>query len=290
MGDHMAMAAPLRAPLRSSCNQGHRAQRADRPLRVVSMAVVMAGAASALLGLSAKVSSHGLVFCGSGGLATRLSAPEAQQQSLVAMNTIWYERPPSIGVVGGYSKKSKPKNRAGATFNGNTLMQWRMKPPSVPNLKDRYFILWVRSTVTRQWKPFNLVSDTQLGKTLETVQKNEVAKAIGVSKLAGDQMVKQIGMSIYKDLPGVKKTVLEMHPTLATTKELQFGYKEIPDNEKFNKEPFKILGSLNNVTIIPPEKELRNLLDDAGEAISSSTGAISKASDNVKSFFSGLGR
>lgn len=272
--------APLRAPSARAAHDG-------RPLRVLSLAVVIAGAASGAIGQLSHVDA-GLLFCGSG--AARL-LPEVRVRNPVAMNTINYERRNNIGADGGYSKKSKPKNKAGGTMSGAALQNWRMKPPSVPNTKDRYFLLWARSATVREWKPFNLVSGNQLGKTLESVKENSVAQAVGVSGLAAGQIVKQLGMNIYKNLADVRKQCLEMHPDLGLTKkDLEFGFKEIPDNEQFNKEPFQAMRFRNNITSIPPESELRNLLDDASDAISSTPGLVTQASDNVKNFFSGLGR
>jgi len=172
--------------------------------------------------------------------------------------------------------------------NNQEIARRRVSFPSLSNMKDQYFILWVRSSKIRFWHPLNIVSGSEAAKNLKNLANSDVAKAVGGDKLADYQVVKAIGMNLYKDKENVQKQALQMHPKLNWAKDLEYGYKEISNNTEFNKNPGPFL-SLVNISAIPPEDELRNLLDDAGDAIGDAGTKISKVGDNVKGFFSGIG-
>lgn len=160
-----------------------------------------------------------------------------------------------------------------------------MQLPTLNNMKDQYYILFVRSVKVRSWYPLNIISGSEAAKTLKNVKDNQLAQAVGGDRLAKYQMERAIGMQIYGNKDEVKKQSLNMHSNLRFASDLQYGYKEILNNTKFNDNPREFM-MLDNITTLPPEEELRNLLDDAGEAVQSAGDSISKVGDNIKGFFS----
>merc|ERR1712039_1049136 len=165
----------------------------------------------------------------------------------------------------------------------------RMKQqmPTVSNMKDVYYILWVRSPRVKQWYAINIVSGTEASKSLKEFTDNDVAKAVGANKLADYQIVRALGMNIYGQKEEVTKQAIQMHPGLKYAKELQFGYKEIVNNTAFNNKPVDIMNS-NNISLIPPEEELKNILDQAGDAFNSTSTAVTKVGDNIKGFLGSM--
>eukprot|EP00401_Gymnodinium_catenatum_P069815 CAMPEP_0117499152 /NCGR_PEP_ID=MMETSP0784-20121206/22093_1 /TAXON_ID=39447 /ORGANISM="" /LENGTH=154 /DNA_ID=CAMNT_0005294281 /DNA_START=19 /DNA_END=483 /DNA_ORIENTATION=- len=151
-------------------------------------------------------------------------------------------------------------------------------------MKDQYFIIWVRSNRIRQWYPMNIISGSEASKTLKNVKENKLAQAVGGDRLADYQIVKAIGMSLYQQKDEVVKQAINMHPRLKFAAGLEYGYKEIVDNAQFNENPANAMTQVN-ISMIPPEEELRNLLDDAGDAFSKAGSALSSIGDNIKGFF-----
>lgn len=160
----------------------------------------------------------------------------------------------------------------------------RQKRPRVDNLKDQYFIIFIRSQKVKQWYPINIISGSDAAKALKGLKENQVTNALGGGRLADYQILRAVGMSVYQQKDEVMKQSVTMHPQLKHAKEVSFGFKEISDNEQFNEDPRPSL-QLTNITIIPPESELRNLLDDAGEALQKTGEKVSQIGDNVKGFF-----
>jgi len=235
-----------------------------RPLRAASVVVILGGVAATLAALAA---AGGVSFCGGGPPQPRAGVPTA----------------PS-----GVAMQGKSGRWTGGRPNLGEIARRKMQFPSLNNLKDQYFILWVRSQKVKQWYPLNIISGSEAAKNLKNVGQNEVAKAVGINRLADYQVVRAIGMNLYKQEDEAKKQALNMHKQLQHAKELQWGYKEILNNTQFNDNPSKFL-QMTNISMIPPEKELRNLLDDAGDAIGNAGTSITEASDNIKGFFSGIG-
>lgn len=168
--------------------------------------------------------------------------------------------------------------------NQQEIQRRKMQLPSLNNMKDQYFILFVRSSKVKNWYPLNIISGSEAAKTLKNVKDNSIAQAVGGDKLANYQMERAIGMNIYGNKDEVKKQSLNMHPNLRFASELEYGYKEITNNTKFNDNP-RFFMMLDNISSIPPEEELRNLLDDAGDAVKNAGDSISKVGDNIKGFF-----
>jgi len=157
--------------------------------------------------------------------------------------------------------------------------------PKLTNMKDQYFIIWTRSNRVKQWQPINIISGSEAAKNLKKVTENDIAKAVGVSGLAEGQIVKAIGMSLYEKKDEVEKEAKKMHPRLNYATELTYGFKEITNNTNFNKNPGPFLQP-SNISIIPPEAELRNLLDEAKDFTDKAGANFAKVGDNVKGFFS----
>merc|ERR1740138_548645 len=91
-------------------------------------------------------------------------------------------------------------------------------------------------------------------------------------------------MNLYKQKDEVEKQAVNMHQKLKHASEIEYGFKEILNNTEFNENPGPFM-SLVNITLIPPEKELRTVFDDAGDAVSEAGSSISKVGDNIKGFF-----
>lgn len=245
---------------------------ARRPLRLLSAAAVVAGLATltlVLLSVVVPTDSSADAFCGSTGTPCL--------------------RASSLDMAGGVAMEVKSGRWSAGMPNVGEISRRKVTMPSLQNLKDQYFIVWVRSKMIKQWYPFNIISGAEAAKQLKSVAKNDIAKAVGVDKLADFQVVKAIGMSLYKQKDEVKKQALKMHPSLQYAAEVEYGYKEILNNTEFNKNPNPFMQSVN-ISKIPPEDELRNLLDDAADAAGKVGESITKASDNVKGFFSGFSR
>mmetsp|Transcript_51585 Transcript_51585/g.122741 ORF Transcript_51585/g.122741 Transcript_51585/m.122741 type:complete len:249 (+) Transcript_51585:54-800(+) len=158
--------------------------------------------------------------------------------------------------------------------------------PEIP-LKDQYYIVYVRSKKIKQWLPFNLVNTADIVKGLkEFAANNEFVKALGGERFAEGQATRALGMQVYKEKDDLLKRVREMHAgkIRAAGDEVEWGYKEISDNAKFNEDPTDFF-LLQNITTIPPEKELRNVLDDVGDAAAGAGSALSDVSDKVKGMF-----
>lgn len=183
-----------------------------------------------------------------------------------------------------------PRQQSPNATCGAIMQACKQQPkfPALQNMKDQYFILWVRSKRIKSWFPLNIISGTEAAKTLKSVKENAVAKAIGGDKLADFQIVKALGMSVYKQADEVKKQALQMHPKLNYARELQYGFKEIMNNTEFNDNPQPFM-KIANISVIPPEEELRNILDDAGDYAREAGDKLSTVGDNVKGFFSGFG-
>merc|ERR1719265_1799996 len=135
----------------------------------------------------------------------------------------------------------------------------KVQMPSLNNMKDQYFVLFVRSIKVRSWYPLNIISGADAIKTLKGLKDNAFAKALGGDRLADYQMKRAIGMNIYGNEDNVKKEALKMHTNLKYASALEYGFKEITNNTEFNENcrPWMLP---NNVTNVPPEEELRNLL------------------------------
>jgi len=177
----------------------------------------------------------------------------------------------------------------GGVPNKQEIERRRVQTPQVNNMKDQYFIIWVRSQMVRQWHPINIISGSEAAKTLKNVKESSVAKAVGGDKLADYQIVRAIGMQLYEQKDEVKKQAVNMHPSLSYAKNFEYGYKEILNNTKFNDNPGEDMQQVN-ISLIPPEAELRNLLDDAGDAFKGASDGVAKVGDNIKGFLSGDGR
>ncbi|CAE7517668.1 HHL1 [Symbiodinium natans] len=228
-----------------------------RPLRPLSTTVVCA----TLAGL------FGAAFVGGGAPTLRDTAPDVE--GCVTMGTR------SRTWQGGRPNKAMIRSRKG-------------KMPSVNNMKDTYFIVYCRSPKIKEWKPLNIVSGSEAMKTLKSATDNKIAKTVGVDKLAEGQVVKGIGMQLYKQKDEILDQARQMHPSIKYTENVQFGFKEIKNNTVFNDNPGQFM-DMRNIELIPPEEELRNLLDDAGEAVEEVQSQVSKVGDQVKGFFSSGG-
>merc|ERR1711879_473043 len=149
----------------------------------------------------------------------------------------------------------------------------------------QYFILWVRSQKIKRWYPINIISGAEAAKSLKNVAKNDIAKALGADKLAEAQIVRAIGMNMYSQKDEVMEAAIGMHPALKFAKDIQFGYKEILNNTDFNEQPFSYMNNID-IKLVPPEEELRNILDEAGDAAAGVQKSFSETTENVKGFFS----
>eukprot|EP00913_Durusdinium_trenchii_P034942 g32685.t1 len=138
-----------------------------RPLRPLSAAAVALGALG-LLGLL------GHAFCG------------AAQPSI-------QEMPDMNGCV---TMNVRSRNWNCGRPNRALIKARRMKMPSINNLKDQYFIIYVRSPKVKQWCPMNIVSGSEALKTLKGATDNQVAKTLGADKFAEGQIVKAVGMTL----------------------------------------------------------------------------------------------
>eukprot|EP00437_Effrenium_voratum_P040900 CAMPEP_0181472090 /NCGR_PEP_ID=MMETSP1110-20121109/39416_1 /TAXON_ID=174948 /ORGANISM="Symbiodinium sp., Strain CCMP421" /LENGTH=180 /DNA_ID=CAMNT_0023597139 /DNA_START=99 /DNA_END=641 /DNA_ORIENTATION=- len=177
----------------------------------------------------------------------------------------------------------------GGRPNKQMIKARKMQMPSLNNLKDQYFIIYCRSPSIKQWCPMNIVSGSEALKSLKGATDNQIAKTIGADKFAEGQIVKAVGMNLYKQRDEITEQAKKMHKGLRYTENLQFGYKEIMNNTIFNDNPGQFL-DMTGIVLIPPEEELRNLLDAAGETLGEAGEQISKVGDNVKGFFGGAGR
>mmetsp|Transcript_27280 Transcript_27280/g.50047 ORF Transcript_27280/g.50047 Transcript_27280/m.50047 type:complete len:248 (-) Transcript_27280:50-793(-) len=224
-----------------------------------------------------------LLLLGSILAVLRLSLLEAFVGSSQPLSRVLSERFDSKVALG-------PKAREWAQGTPNPMLimnKQRMSQgsPSLQNTKDQYFIMYARSAKVKQWMAFNIISGAEIIKNLkEFTKNNEFIDALGGGRFADWQAQRAIGMQVYKEQDQILESVRNMHAPIRVAKEVEWGYKEIDDNEAFNKDPTKYLG-LKNVTKIPPEKELRNVLDDAGDAVSSAASSISSVPDKVKGLF-----
>jgi len=175
-----------------------------------------------------------------------------------------------------------------ASKNNETIASFKAKMPSVQNLKDQYFILFVRSVKVNMWYPINIVSGTEAAKGLQGVKENAVAKAVGIDRLLDNQVIRTLGSSIYKQKDEVIKQARSFHKALKGTDDYMWGYKEIMNNTKFNEKPTELY-EMNGILIIPPEEELRNILDTVADASKTTSEAVAKVGDGIKGFLGGLG-
>lgn len=256
---------------------------ARRPVRAASV-VILAGAFAALVAVWRRSSpdATGATDTFVGGSPQPLVSVKPRAQVLQSL------KPAAPGRGEAVAMHVKSGRWQGGMPNVQEIERRRMQSPQVNNMKDQYFIIWIRSMKVKQWFPINIISGSEAAKTLKNVKDSSIAKAIGGDRLADYQIVRAIGMQLYKDNEDVKKQALTMHPVLKYAKEFQYGYKEIQNNTKFNDNPSDDM-MLVNISIIPPEEELRNLLDDAGDAVEKAGSAVSKVGDNIKGFF-GSGR
>lgn len=238
-----------------------------RPLRVVSTAAVLGGVAVTL------------------AIVARVWTSQDEPDAAFVSGSVSPFRA-SSDVASGVAMRIKARRWEGGSPNHREIAMRRQKTPSLSNMKDQYFILWARSPRVKQWYPINIVSGSEAAKNLNSAKDNNIAKAVGADKLLEGQLVKAIGMNLYNQKDEVKKQAIQMHPQLKHAAEIQYGYKEIWNNTNFNDDPGPFL-LLKNISLIPPEEELRNLLDDAGDVITNASSAISQAGDNIKGFFSG---
>eukprot|EP00930_Biecheleria_cincta_P048843 TRINITY_DN340_c0_g1_i1.p1 TRINITY_DN340_c0_g1~~TRINITY_DN340_c0_g1_i1.p1 ORF type:complete len:268 (-),score=47.79 TRINITY_DN340_c0_g1_i1:81-839(-) len=239
-------------------------ENAKRPLRGVSAVFLALGVAVALTDATSLLSS---AFC---------SGSSAHKSKFRVVPDI--ESAVSMGI--------RSRRWSGGRPNMAEINREKMQSPSLNNVKDQYFILYARSPKIKHWYAINIVSGSEAAKNLKGATNNDLAKAVGVDKLAQGQVVKALGMSMYKQNDEVMKNAREMHPPLNYASKLQYGYKEILNNTEFNKNPVPFL-QLTNISLIPPEEELRNILDDAGDKLSEAGTNLAKVGDNVKGF---LGR
>lgn len=226
-----------------------------RPLRPLSAAAVALG----VLGL---LGALGHAFCGT-ALPSVQELPD--MEGCITMGTrsrMW---------TAGRPNKAMIKARGA-------------RMPSLNNLKDQYFIIYARSPIVKQWCPMNIVSGSEALKTLKGATDNQIAKTLGADKFAEGQIVKAVGMNLYKQRDEITDQAKQMHKGLRFSGDLQFGYKEIMNNTIFNENPGQFM-DMSGITLIPPEEELRNLLDAAGETIGEATEKVSKVGDNIKGFF-----
>eukprot|EP00440_Ansanella_granifera_P003120 gb/GFBE01003401.1/.p1 GENE.gb/GFBE01003401.1/~~gb/GFBE01003401.1/.p1 ORF type:complete len:256 (+),score=79.64 gb/GFBE01003401.1/:1-768(+) len=240
-----------------------------RPMRSRSAGLLVAGVGAAMLAVSSWTgpTQTDATFCG--GVSPRLRSTLPELSGGVAME-----------VKSGRWQAGQP--------NHQEIAARKMSFPSLSNVKDQYFIIYSRSPKIKQWYPINIISGSEAAKAMKSATDNDIAKTLGADKLADYQIVKAIGMQLYKQKDEVKKNAVGMHAPLKYTSELQYGYKEITDNEKFNENPGPFM-SLKNINLIPPEEELKNILDSAGEAVGTAGESVSKVSDNIKGFFGQLG-
>lgn len=237
-----------------------RQRQQPRRLRVATL--LLAGAAAALV-----LPRHAVTyFVGAGPSSALNLRASAREDSSVTM----------------YLKSGR---WSGGRPNPMEIMRRRQQNPQLNNLRDMYYILFCRSKKVKQWKPINIISGSEAAKTFKNIGENEVVKALGGDKLAKFNIVKAIGMQLYQKKDEVNEQACKMHPMLKYTAEIEYGYKEIRDNNEFNDEPYKFLQN-ENVSLVPPEAELRNLIDDAVEAGSGAGENIAKVGDNIKGFFS----
>jgi len=238
---------------------------ARRPLRLLSAAVILGGcvAAVAALTLGSEDQDDYVFVGGSRGLLSRRSPDVA------------------MGIKSGRWQCGIPDSRE--------IARRRVQFPSLNNMKDNYYIIYTRSPKIKDWQPINIISGSEAAKTLKGFKENDIAKAVGADKLADYQTVRALGMNIYQQKDEIKKQALGMHPNLRFCKEeYQWGYKEILNNTEFNENPGPFMNKVN-ISLIPPEEELRNVLDEIGDAAGGATKQLTQASDNIKGFFSGMG-
>lgn len=156
--------------------------------------------------------------------------------------------------------------------------------PEINNMKDQHYILFVRSMKVKEWLPLNIISGSELVKTMKGVKDNDIAKTIGADKIADGQIIKAIGMSIYNNADDAKKQAIKVHEKLKSAKVLQFGFREISNNAKFNEDPWPF-AKPRNVTLIPPEAELKNVMDKAAESMTNMSKGLTTVGDSIKNLF-----
>jgi len=233
----------------------------NRPLRAVSTMAVIAAACATLSLISLVLNS---AFC---GVTREPHAAAPPMGSVVAMRT-------------------KSRDRQGGIPNLKEMARRKAQFPSLNNIKDQYFILWARSKKVKNWYPVNIISGSEAAKNIKSATDNDIAKAVSLDRLANYQVERALGLNLYKQGDEALKQAKKMHKMLNYAQEIQWGYKEIGNNTEFNKNPGPFL-ALVNISVIPPEEELRNVLDDAADAASGVGDNFAKATDQVKGFFGG---
>jgi len=196
-------------------------------------------------------------------------------------------RAPLLDLTGRVAMEVKSGRWQAGMPNVQEIARRRIKFPSLNNLKDQYFIIFSRSKKVKNWFPINIISGSEASKSLKSATDNDIAKGVGLNKLADFQIVKAIGMNIYKQADEVKKNAIQMHPRLAYADDLEYGFKEIANNTRFNENPGPYM-ALKEIRMVPAEAELRNILDEAGDAASNIGDNVGKVGDNIKGFFGSL--
>jgi len=118
-------------------NRGH------RPLRFVS-AIMLAVGTISVMSLAATWLPADSAFVG--GTAQQPLRSSTTDDSAVVMQ-----------IKSGRWQAGMPNNQE--------IARRRVSFPSLSNMKDQYFILWVRSSKIRFWHPLNIVSGSEAAKT-----------------------------------------------------------------------------------------------------------------------------
>merc|ERR1712039_631801 len=103
-------------------------------------------------------------------------------------------------VASGVAMRVRSTKWRGGMPNVAEIARRKVSFPSLNNMKDQYFILWARSKKVRNWCPVNIVSGSEAAKNLKGVAKNDIAKAVGFDSLADYQVVRAIGLNLYKQI------------------------------------------------------------------------------------------
>mmetsp|Transcript_10323 Transcript_10323/g.35973 ORF Transcript_10323/g.35973 Transcript_10323/m.35973 type:complete len:191 (-) Transcript_10323:80-652(-) len=158
--------------------------------------------------------------------------------------------PAAVVVLAGKGRNSaqRAKSRPGG---GRQQMM-----PDIPiDPENPQFVVFVRSTKVPTWYPLNVVTGGQAAKMLMTASENELGK-----KLYGNQLPKQIGAAIYRDIASIEEMAKKAIPALKSATELKYGFKVLDKDD--------VMASVkpSDVVEIPPEEETKGALAKAQES------------------------
>ncbi|EIE24190.1 hypothetical protein COCSUDRAFT_53257 [Coccomyxa subellipsoidea C-169] len=156
-------------------------------------------------------------------------------------------------VKGAGKKKLAQSAQAGAA-------QLPPTPPVDPDNAE--FVLFIRAVKFPQWYPLSVVKGGSAANIIVRAMESEFGRL-----LYGKTLIRNIGTVVYQDRRKIENMVKRSLPMMKNFKDFEFGFK-IRDKTRPNDWYFA-----ENVTIIPPESELRGTVaDQVGDWWKSLTG------------------